>query len=133
MTGLMLSNNINHYDKAFQEAQRDEQRKGGRFATSSVWSGLGELLDLSGSGALIIKRRMRKIPKEKVFAIQISYEEIKVAINARVVRDFKKKGIGHLVAVEFIDLTEEQGEMLREIVRNSRSWRLFDFTEIEAA
>lgn len=129
----MLSNNINHFDKAFEQAQQEEHRKGGRFATMSVRSSLGEVLDLSSGGALIIKRKFRSVPKDKTFALQIKFEEIKASVTARVVRKTKKRGIGQLVAVEFVDTSEEQLEALRDIVRNSRNWRLFDFTEADAA
>ena len=129
----MLSSNINHFDKAFHEAQREEHRKGGRFPTTSVYSTFGEVLDLSSGGALILKRRLRGVPKQQTFAIEIRYEEIKVAVQARVVREGKKKGIGHLIAIEFLEVSEVKQELIRDIVRNSRSWRLFDFTESNAA
>jgi hypothetical protein len=129
----MLSKNINYLDQAFHGSETEEQRKGGRFPTTSVRSSLGEVLDLSSGGALIIKRRFRKPPTDKVFSIDIKFAEIKTRLNARVVRSFKKKGIGHLIAVEFIDTTEEQREAIKDVVRNSRSWRLFDFSEGEAA
>lgn len=129
----MLSNNINHLEKAFHSAETEEHRKGGRFPTSSVRSSLGEVLDLSSCGALIIKRRFRKAPTEDVFGIEIKYEEIKAMLNARVVRCIKKRGIGQLIAIEFVDTTDEQIEAIKDIVRNSRNWRMFDFTETEAA
>jgi hypothetical protein len=129
----MLSNNINHFDKAFKQTQQEENRKGGRFPTANVWSGLGDVLDLSSSGALIIKRRFVRVPSEETFVIELKYEEISVVVSAQLVRRFKKKGIGTLVAIEFLDVTDEQREVIREIVRNSRSWRLFDFSEAEAA
>ncbi|MEM6258527.1 MAG: hypothetical protein AAF711_08240 [Planctomycetota bacterium] len=127
----MLSNNINHYDKAFQISEEKENRKGGRFSTSSVFSNMGEVLDLSSCGALIIKRRFKKVPQEAVFIVEIKYEEIRAVLNARLARQFKKRGIGQLLAVEFVDVTEEQRDVIRDIVRNSRSWRLFDFTDSE--
>lgn len=129
MDPFMRSHNANDYDKVFQQTSHDEPRNNGRFGTSGVWSGLGELVDLSASGALILKSRLKKIPKKNIFAIHIQYEELKVTANARVTRDFKKKGIGHLVAIEFIDLDVERREMLRDIIRNSRSWRRFDLSE----
>ncbi|MFK7788421.1 MAG: PilZ domain-containing protein [Phycisphaeraceae bacterium] len=129
----MLSANINHYDKAFHESKTEENRKGGRFPTTSVWSGLGEVIDLSFSGALLIKRRFKRVPGEETFAIKFKYEEMKAVVAARVVRESKKRGVGHLIAVEFVDLTEEQRGAIKEIVRNSRSWRIFDFEESEAA
>jgi len=129
----MLSNNINHYDKAFDQSACEEKRKGGRFPTSSVWSGLGDVLDLSSSGALIIKRRFLRVPGNEVFIVEIKYEEITAVVHARLVRRFKKKGIGQLLAIEFIDVTEDQREVVREIVRNSRSWRIFEFSESDAA
>lgn len=129
----MLSNNINHFEKAFRQEQREENRKGGRFPTMCVYSSLGELLDLSSTGALIAKRRWRRVPSGESFVIELRYSEIKVAVKARLVREAKKRGIGHLVAVEFQDLTEEQREIIRDIVRNSRSWRIFDFAETDAA
>lgn len=129
----MLSSNINHLEKAFQSTETEEHRKGGRFPTSSVRSSIGEVLDLSSCGALIIKRRFRKAPTEDVFGIEIKYEEIKATVNARVVRVVKKRGIGHLIAVEFVEMTDEQREAIRDVVRNSRNWRLFDFTETAAA
>lgn len=129
----MLSNNINHFEKAFEQAQQEEKRKGGRFPTTSVWSGLGEVLDLSSGGALIIKRRFRSVPKAETFTLQIKFAEIVASVTARVVRQTKKRGIGKLVAVEFVDTSEEQLEALRDIVRNSRNWRLFDFTDADAA
>ena len=129
----MLSNNINHFEKAFQQSQQDENRKGGRFPTNSVRSTLGEVLDLSQSGALILKKRFKGVPKAETFAMRIRYEEIDVAMNARVARHFKKKGIGHLIAIEFIDIDEDKVSMMMEIVRSSRSWRIFDFSESEAA
>ena len=129
----MLSNNINHFEKAFHQEQTEENRKGGRFPTANVWSGLGDVLDLSSTGALIIKRRFLRVPSDEAFVVEIRYEEISVVVNAQLVRRFKKKGIGHLVAIEFLDVTEEQCEAVREIVRNSRSWRLFDFSESDAA
>lgn len=129
----MLSNNINHFDKAFEQSQLDENRKGGRFPTTSVWSSLGEVLDLSSCGALILKRRFRKIPKDETFGLRIRYEEIKLTLTARIVRKSKKRGIGQLIAVEFVGVSEEQLEGLLDIVRNSRNWRLFDLAESEAA
>ena len=129
----MLSSNINHFDKAFQEKQQEEHRKGGRFPTTSVYSNLGELLDLSSTGALIAKRRWRKVPSGDSFVVELRYAEIRVAVQARLVREAKKRGIGHLVAIEFLDLSEEQREVIRDIVRNSRSWRIFDFGETGAA
>ena len=133
MTEVMLSANINHYDKAFNQSEGKENRKGGRFPTASVSSNLGEVLDLSSCGALIIKKRFRRVPSSETFTMQIKYEEIKAVVAARLVRQTKKRGIGHLVAVEFVDITENQREAVKEIVRNSRSWRLFDFNESEAA
>ncbi|MBX2852334.1 MAG: PilZ domain-containing protein [Phycisphaeraceae bacterium] len=129
----MLSNNINHFDKAFAQTQQEESRKGGRFPTMSVYSSLGEVLDLSSGGALLVKRRWRRVPTAEAFVVEIKYAEIKVAIRSRLVREAKKKGIGHLLAIEFMDMTEQQLELIRDIVRNSRSWRLFEFSEPEAA
>ena len=130
---MMLSNNINHFEKAFKEAQQEENRKGGRFLTTSVSSTLGEVIDLSHRGALILKKRFKSVPKMEQFAMRIRYEEIDVAVSAKVVRRFKKKGIGHLLAVEFVEIDEDKRSMVMEIVRNSRNWRLFDFSETEAA
>lgn len=127
----MLSNNIHYLDKAFQSSEKEENRRGGRFPTTSVYSSMGEVLDLSSSGALIIKRRFKRVPSEAVFVVEINYEEIRAVVNARLARQVKKRGIGHLLAVEFVDLTDEQCESLRDIVRNSRNWRLFDFTAVE--
>ena len=133
MAGGMLSNNINHFDKAFNQTQQEEHRKGGRFPTMSVHTNLGEVLDLSSGGALIIKRWWRKVPSAETFTVEITYNEIRVTVQARLVREAKKKGIGHLIAIEFMDPTEKQVEVIRDIVRNSRSWRLFDFSESDAA
>lgn len=129
----MLSNNINYFDLAHHGSETEENRKAGRFPTMSVRSSLGEVLDLSASGALIIKRRFRKVPTEDVIGINIKYEEFDATLKARVVRSFKKRGIGQLIAIEFVDVTEEQLDTIREVVRNSRSWRLFDFTKSDAA
>lgn len=130
---MMLSNNIKHFDKAFSQEEQEEHRKGGRFPTMCVYTNLGEVLDLSSGGALIIKRWWRKVPTRETFMVEVKYDEIHVAVRARLVREAKKKGIGHLIAIEFLDTTEKQVEMIRDIVRNSRSWRLFDFSEFEAA
>ena len=120
----MLAKNLAHFKNAFDCDHSEEYRKGGRFCTTNVCSTLGEVLDISSCGALVLKRRFRRIPRSESFALEIRYEEIKVVLTGRTVRENKTRGVGHLMAIEFIDVTEEQHEAIREIVRNSRTWRL---------
>lgn len=129
MHTFMLSANVNHYDKAFHDSDTEENRRGGRFPTTSVRSGLGEVIDLSFSGALLIKRRFRRVPGDDSFTLKFRYEELTAVVQARVVRESKKRGVGHLIAVEFVEVSDQQREAIQEIVRNSRSWRIFDFKE----
>lgn len=129
----MLSANLNHYGDAFHASEDEEKRKGGRFPTTSVYSDLGEVIDLSCSGALIAKKRFKRVPGEEVFGTKLRYEEINAAVSARVIRESKKRGIGHFIAIEFVDLTEEQYEAIKEIVRNSRCWRTFELDQSDAS
>lgn len=122
----MQSANLNHYGNAFHKSGDEENRKGGRFSTASVHTCLGEAIDLSSSGALIAKRRFKRVPGQETFGIKFKYEEIDAVVSARVVRESKKRGVGHLIAIQFVDLTDDQREAIKEIVRNSRCWRAFE-------
>lgn len=120
----MLSRNIHHFNQAFLISQEAEHRRGGRFRTSSVTSGLGRVLDLSNCGALVLKKRFAKVPVLATFALTIRYEACKVTMNARIARQSKQRGIGTLLGLEFLDVTEEQVDALRDIIRNSRDWEV---------
>lgn len=123
----MISKNIHHFNKAFASAQVDEHRKGGRFRTSSVMSGLGRVLDLSHCGAMVVKRRFCKVPAVGRFDLTLRFEELHVTVTARVARQSKQRGFGHLLGLEFLDVTESQREAIKEIIRDSRCWETLPF------
>lgn len=85
---------------------------------------LGHVLDLSHCGALVLKKRFRKAPALATFPLEIKYEELSVTVTARVARQSKQAGIGQLLGLEFIDVTEQQRDGIKDIIRDSRSWEV---------
>lgn len=118
----MISRNLFHFNKAFHQQDVEENRRGGRFPTSCVESTLGRVIDLSHCGAMVLKRRFRKLPDTEEFVIRLRYAEFEVLVDARIVRQSKQKGVGLLLGLEFINVTDEQREAIKEIIRDSRSW-----------
>ncbi|MGB0767338.1 MAG: PilZ domain-containing protein [Phycisphaeraceae bacterium] len=121
----MPHRNINYFSKAFAKSQEDEHRKGGRFGASGVKTSLGRVVDLSHCGASIIKRRWHAVPDD-TFELQVRFAELSVSLQARVVRQTKERGLGTILGLEFVDVADAQREAIKEIIRNSRCWEVFD-------
>jgi|GEM_PF-2908826 len=121
----MINQNILHLENAYKKhLLDDENRRGGRFRMVKVDSNMGKLLDLSHCGALVRKKRFQKLPSMATFPIRIHFEECVVTLNARLVRDYKVKGIGRLMGLEFLDVRPEQRESIKEIIERSRNWEV---------
>jgi len=121
-TPSMISSNIHHFHRAFLNRDDKELRRGGRFRTTSVRSSLGQVLDLSHCGAMVLKKRLCKAPKRGPFPVEIRYDDMRVVVQARLARQSKQRGIGHMLGLEFVEMTDEQRAVVQDIIRGSRCW-----------
>lgn len=109
-----------------------ENRRGGRFGLVEVSSDLGRVLDLSHCGAMVAKRWFKRVPKMQTFALMIRHKDIRLAVHARLARRQKVRGLGVVLGLEFLDVTPDQREKIKEIIRCCRHWNVIQ-DEREAA
>lgn len=121
----MLSRNIHKLSELkIAGLETEELRRGGRFSMVGTRSDLGKVLDLSHCGALIIKKRFRRTPVLATFPIQICHEDIRVTVMARLARKQHISGIGKVLGLEFLEVTKDQRDKLKEIIQRSRRWNV---------
>ena len=111
-------------EMAAEGEQREELRRGGRFSTVATQSELGKVLDLSHCGALIAKRWFCRTPVLATFPVEITHDDISITMTARLARKQRIKGIGLVLGLEFLDVTSEQRDQLKEIIHRSRRWNV---------
>lgn len=97
------------------DSQGPNARSGGRLRVCGVTSDLGPVLDLSQAG---MRAAVKGKPKmHERLCVRVMSDGITVAVEARVVW-MKRRGLWRYeVGVEFIDMTDEQRQQIRELVR----------------
>lgn len=119
----MLSRNIHLLSTQMLEGIREEEnRRGGRFGMVGVKSDLGRVIDLSHCGALIEKKRFKRVPPLAQFHFTLWHRDVKATLMARLIRKQTVKGIGVVMGVEFLEVSAVQRDVLKQIVTNCRHW-----------
>jgi len=117
---MTLSLNIHKLTDAYMSGERaDENRKGGRLPMVGVKSSLGPVLDLSPGGVLVSRSRWRgglRINQRMV--VVVKFDGYRVAVKARVARKEKKRGIGRVYGLEFLNVSPEQHEKIMHVARS---------------
>ncbi|XAL99517.1 PilZ domain-containing protein [Phycisphaeraceae bacterium D3-23] len=118
---MALSLNIHKLTDAYMkgESPAEEHRRGGRMPMVGVKSNLGRVLDLSFCGVLV-KRSWWRSPmrvKQRMIVI-IKFDGVRVAVKARVARRAKKRGIGWVYGIEFINISPEQRDKIMHVARS---------------
>lgn len=101
-----------------------ENRRGGRFGMVDVKSDLGRVLDLSHCGALVVKRRFQRLPVLATFPITIRHKDLQVVLEARLARKQQVKGIGTVMGLELLRVTDAKREVIKEIIMRCRHWNV---------
>jgi hypothetical protein len=95
--------------------QGPNARKGGRLRVCGVTSDLGPVSDLSANGMRVtVKAKPRMCEQLRV---QITAEELTVTVDARIVWVQRRGLRRHEIGLEFTDVSDEQQQKIRELVR----------------
>lgn len=118
---MALSLNIHKLTDAYMkgETRDEEHRRGGRMPMVGVKSNLGRVLDLSFCGALVNRSRWRsplRINQRTI--VIIKFDGNKVAIKARVARREKKRGVGWVYGLEFLNITPSQKQQIMHVAQS---------------
>lgn len=98
-----------------EDSQGPNARKGGRLRVCGVSSDLGPVRDLSASGMRV---RVKGKPKiHECLTVRISAEDLSVTVQARIVWVQRCGLRRYEIGIEFIDLTGEQQQQIRDLVR----------------
>jgi len=109
-------------DADFQE-EKSESRRGGRMPMVGVRSNHGRVLDLSPCGALVRPRRSlfgRKLSIGSEVVLSIRFDNVKFAVQAKVVRHEKVKGVGHVYGLAFQYISESQRKNIFHVAQSCR-------------
>ena len=117
---MALSLNIHKLTDAYMNGERAEElRKGGRLPMVGVKSNLGPVLDLSPGGVLVSRSWWRSVRRtDQRLVVVIKFDDHRVALKARVARKEKKRGIGRVYGLEFLNISPEQHEQIMHVGRS---------------
>lgn len=115
---MALSLNIHKLTDAYLNGEEaaEEARRGGRMPMVGLKSNLGRVLDLSHCGVLIHRGGLfRGLRINQRVVVVLKFSDVKVAVKARVARKEKKRGIGRVYGLEFLNITDKQRQQICHI------------------
>lgn len=108
------------------------RRKSGRLMCAGLFSSLGVVADLSAGGCRVQCTHWRSLPMGGTFHVTLEGDGMAVLLTARIVRKTRLGFRRYEYGLEFIDMTDQQRQMLAELSRITSVKRVMSTME-EAA